>query len=291
MTENKNDDGTLRSGVLIFYRKFKLLLWIAAVLFGIWIFIDWGSNLWQKVWFIFNSILERDLEFALKFQAIFTGTLLIFAWIGIMLVFFTLIGFFLTTWYQQLQIQDSRMAFQKQLFESNLFRMLDAHEKLSAEITHVDDHRQEYRGQDCLEKLYGQFYRQWQESAFTSQPLSKDDLALAVAESSIIFYDGNKNLSQLLAVVYFIVKMIDEAPELMPEDRELYLSFLLARLTPKQLAHIFYFAIPATRSKFKYLIEKYAILRDFHANLLFSTDHGALYADSAYQREKEYLWW
>lgn len=287
---NRDDYGLL-GWVYFLYHKWKQLLWFLIIILAVWVLFEWGSDLWTKVSYVFSSILERDESFAVKFQTIFSGTLIIFAWVGIILIFLTLVGFFLTIWNQQIQIQDSREAFQKQLFENNFFRMLDAYETLVNGIVHIDEEKRDHHGQYCLDKLYSEFRNQWKDFSTDNERLAKGDLDHSVSEASVIFYDGHKNLSRLLSVVYFIAKMIDEAPQLSQEDREMYFSFLLAKLSSNQLAHIFYFAVPSTRIKFKSLIERYALLRDFDANILFSTDHGALYADSAYQRERPDIWW
>ena len=87
--------------------------------------------------------------------------------------------------------------------------------------------------------------------------------------------------------LYRIFKYIDESSLIDEDEKYDYACIVRAQLSESELLMLFYNAINDDDSKFKRLIEKYAIFNNLNVDELAKKEHKDLYAEGAYEYKKE----
>lgn len=179
----------------------------------------------------------------------------------------------------------------RQRFENTFFQMLGLQQQFIAGISyrglmHRDGESKvmDIQGRDVFYYLY----------RYTN--LEDRGWGVAVGIKSILEHEGIKAYTEIsdtgtfdhyFGHLYHIVKFVDNSPLLFDsfEDRYQYLTLVRSQLSRYELIWLFYNCLSTNgQSQFKPLIEKYALLKNIHFDLLAKPEHKDLYAESAYKK-------
>lgn len=185
--------------------------------------------------------------------------------------------------------QQSR-ALDLQNFERTFFELIRLHHELvngvvihsrSTNYSGGDFHmeRTKHQGRECFEKYCDTLsanYHQTLEGVDLSESIQ---IRIENAYKEFIRYEQN-SIGHYFRNLYHIFKFVDESSA---AHKQWYASIVRAQLSSHELCLLFYNALMPQNSKFKTLIEKYAVLENINLDVLLDKEkHLPLYMNTAY---------
>lgn len=178
---------------------------------------------------------------------------------------------------KQFKIQLDSMA--RQNFEFSFFQMLNLQNEITMSMKHTEGNEVKATGRDCFKKWYEDF-RQY---AFQSQFFENEDGTSSLADpqktgvehyESYFYKIKQDSLGHYFRNLYRIIKFVNEAEALKHpaektdyRNRRNYTSLVRATLSQYELALLFYnCASELGEEKFKPLVEKYGLLKNFNTD-------------------------
>ena len=177
---------------------------------------------------------------------------------------------------EQLQAQDQTL--QKQNFENSFFQLLSFHNEIVNSLEVPDGWGNTSGGRMCFRLCLG-----YLESTYRDQKTSKqikDDIN-ALYERFLSQYQSS--IGHYFQHLYNTVKFVDQHKFIKEfEDKKPYANLIRAQLSSNELGLLFYNCLSARGAKFKYLVEKYALLENMEFEKLLDPEHRSRYNERAY---------
>lgn len=252
--------------------------WWSVVAFAC-VVILWLVNCF---WLPCCSTAERRGQFGDKFgavNALFSGL----AFAGLII---TLVMQYYELRLQRKGIVDQAREMKNQRFENSLFNMLSMQQNIIGGLSYEYN----YHNSGSTKSLKGlevfHFF-------YIDIPINIGGQYSCGVKSRKDYTDYKeivKNLYILASYfshLYRIFKYIDETHLIDEDEKYDYACIVRAQLSESELLMLFYNAINDDDSKFKRLIEKYAIFNNLNVDELAKKEHKDLYAEGAYEYKKE----
>jgi hypothetical protein len=185
----------------------------------------------------------------------------------------------------QMQIQNETL--QRQAFENTFFQLLRLHSEIvaSMETSGVNASGESFQsnGQEC----FTDFYQKITGNLSPARSRYSSDGGAAVTEPVNIneryltaYAEIEQHIGHYFRNLYNIVKFIDESDI---KNKQLYINLLRARLSTNEVKVLFYNCLSEMGiSKFKPLVERYALLKAISKSDRINPDHYHLYDKSAF---------
>lgn len=195
-------------------------------------------------------------------------------------------GIILTIWQQQEELTITRDEIKTQQFENVLFKMLDIHNGILAEmdiryLTSTQDHKKGdvvCTGRECFETFHKNLANAYVETV-KKEP-GRDDLSLINYAYEIVWEHHKRDLGHYFRFLYNIFKFIKSTNI---EDKLIYSNIVRAQLSDYELSILFYNCLSLKGcEKFKPLIEEFHLLDNLPDVLLLDKTHRDMYAKTAY---------
>lgn len=184
---------------------------------------------------------------------------------------------------QQDQLELQNLETRKQAFENTFFQLL----RLFTDITSQIDLRAGDRitkGKDVFPVFFARIkakYSDLQDRVRTGKLPNGADTPKAAYEN--FYKDHNSELGHYFRTIYNIVKFIDGSDV---KDKKFYSNILRAQLSDAEINLLFHNGLSGYgREKFKPLIEKYGLLKNFERAAALEPSLLREYAESAYGRK------
>lgn len=174
------------------------------------------------------------------------------------------------------QFSKQNTSMYKQNFESTFFHFLIFQRKATRNI--ILEGRE---GKDCFYLLYKEFSKKMKEYERSGNPKE------IVNNAYLDFYNKYQfELGHYFRMLYNVIKFIDIS-DLTDKEKFLYSKFARAQLSEYELLIIFYNCLSDEGEKFKWLIEKYTLLKMItDNNLLDKEKHKILYNKKAFDKNE-----
>lgn len=178
---------------------------------------------------------------------------------------------------EQLQAQDQTL--QKQNFESSFFQLLSFHNEIVNSLkmkTRTIAGQEEVEGRMCFRIFFEALSRHYKE--YTEDEIKDDIDALKK-----FLFQHQPRIDYYFGHLYNTVKFVDHHKFIKEfEDKKPYTNLIRAQLSRNELGLLFYNCLSDRGAKFKYLVEKYALLEDIDFEGLLEPEHRSLYSEKAY---------
>jgi hypothetical protein len=186
---------------------------------------------------------------------------------------------------KELQLQRAEMMEQNktimlQRFENSFFHMLSMQQSVLRDVVvnvHVfgalqAQQNEEYKGRSAIAQIF-----------ITLRKVCYNrDIKYAIDCCNTQF--DRATITPYFQQIYLILDHVDRASWLTGEERYNYISILRTTFSKEELTLLFYYGLCNSKlSKFKELIETYALFLNLQKDSLFSADHYELYEKGAYE--------
>lgn len=185
---------------------------------------------------------------------------------------------------QKEQMQLQNQVLETQNFENTFFQLLRLHNDIVNSIDLVSSFGSSkqmmpkiQKGRDCFNVFYRDLQHSFNKIQSGRVSNLNDDINVAYRR----FYQMRQSdLGHYFRSLYNMVKFVDTSPA---HDKHLYTNLIRAQLSDQELVVLFYNCLSDLgSSKFKPLVEKYALLKNMSFDLLMGVEHVYLYSDGAF---------
>ncbi len=173
---------------------------------------------------------------------------------------------------QKEQLEAQVLTLKRQNFEHSFFQLLDFHNKMVASLS-INLNGRQVSGRSC----------------FTFLLSSLDDIRGAYSDSGInyiwrrFFQEYQPLIGHYFRCLYNIVKFVDQQDIFSDfNDQKRYTNLIRAQLSSNELGLLFYNCLSKRGSKFKDLVEKYALLEDMDETVLWNEEDKGLFEKEAF---------
>ncbi len=198
--------------------------------------------------------------------------------------------------------QQNKTLFTQQ-FETTFFNLVNLHHQITNNIsfsrtisqTDGDDNEKEssknenikLMGRDCFRQYYEEFkkiykrYSEEKKTTFESKTMFNSQLERYLIETAYadLFDDYQSYIGHYFRNLYHILKFVDQSKV---SDKKLYAGLIRAQLSTFELVLLFYNCLSSYGNKFRPLVEKYHLLKNYDINKLTEMEQHTLYSNSAF---------
>jgi hypothetical protein len=251
-----------------------------------------GVVAWAKEGQLANS---SDFENAMDFLRGTTASFWALAGVFIIFVAFLIQSMQFTDQRKQFKIQTDSV--NRQNFENSFFQLLSNHNQILLGMRDVESSggytaaERETTGRDCFKRWYKSFdtglwgfeMKEAEDGTLNLIKKPKD-----VIEKYVAFYEAHQGeLGHYFRNLYHLIKFVNESDALNDadlkieyENRRRYTSLVRATLSQFELALLFYNCVsPLGKEKFKPLVVKFGLLKNFNTDSLLKPEDEDLYED------------
>lgn len=163
-------------------------------------------------------------------------------------------------------------AIELQSFEQTFFSWLNTYRSLLDSVEKIYQHNSytlTLSGRRALKYIKDQAFLDFDSKQLKGDFTKDVELIVAVKESwNKLYKDEESQLDSLFRTLYRLFLWVDQNTKLNPTEKWLYISIIRSQLSWIEMVYLFYNCLTERGSKFKTLVEKYAIFD----NLAFNND-------------------
>jgi hypothetical protein len=181
-------------------------------------------------------------------------------------------------------------AIELQSFEQTFFSWLNTYRSLLDSVETQTNYNQQpiiLNGRRALSKFIDLAFIEFHSNLSKGSYVDDEQTILAVKESWNKLYKNHEtHLDSLFRTLYRLFLWVDQNTKLNPTEKWLYISIVRSQLSWIEMVYLFYNCLTERGSKFKILVEKYAIFD----NLAFNDDQSLTklkpeYSDEAFSSD------
>lgn len=179
---------------------------------------------------------------------------------------------------QKQQMIEQNKTLRQQRFENTFFQMLNLHHQI---VNAIDfPHPANVKGRDCFKHIYEKRFEILCRNIKNEEKLDSIGVGITLLQYEKIFKENQSDFSHYFRNLYTITKFIHQSDN---EDKQKYVDILRAQLSTHELLLLFYNGLSDYGStKFKPLIEKYALLKNMPQQSLIEVEHIKGYNSTAF---------
>jgi hypothetical protein len=177
---------------------------------------------------------------------------------------------------QQLSLQQRQ--FSQQSFENHFFQLLTFNRNIVDNLLLLDDSEVELKGS----RVFSNFYRrvEYVYQCNVEGPVEQDTEALAVKCYTFVFDQHPEVLGHYFRSLYHVIKFVNESEV---TDKKRYTSIVRAQLSSFEHVLLHYNGLSEYgETKFKRLIQDFALLENMGPGLLLNPKHPTSYSPKAF---------
>lgn len=176
-------------------------------------------------------------------------------------------------------------AIELQSLEQTFFSWLNTYRSLLDSVEKIYQHNSytlTLSGRRALKYIKDQAFLDFDSNQSKGDFTSDVELVIAVKESwNKLYKDEESQLDSLFRTLYRLFLWVDQNTKLSPSEKWLYISIIRSQLSWIEMVYLYYNCLTERGSKFKNLVEKYAIFD----NLAFNDDPSLTKLQAEYSAE------